>query len=148
MTEPSSLQKYSLFGGLEEEQINKLLPLMVQETYEAGDEIIVEGQSNDKIRFILEGRVQAVKQGVTLGEFKEGDIFGEMEVLDVMPTAATITALTHTRVMAISNRSLRHIYRQDIKVFSLLLMNLARDLSRLLRRADDLIVGGELKSAK
>jgi CRP-like cAMP-binding protein len=142
MVEPSSLQKYSLFGGLLEEQIDKILPLMVQETYETGANIIVEGEANDKIRFILEGRAAAVKRGITLAEFKEGDAFGEMEVLDVMPTAATITALTPTRVMSISNRALRGIYKQDVKVFSLMLMNLARDLSRQLRHADDQIVNG------
>jgi CRP-like cAMP-binding protein len=145
MMEPSSLQKYSLFGGLLEEQIDKILPLMEQETYEAGANILVEDEPNDKIRFILEGRVVAVKKGLTLFEFKEGDAFGEMEVLDVMPTAATITTLTPTRVMSISNRALRSIYKQDVKVFSLMLMNLARDLSRRLRYVDDQFAEGKFK---
>ena len=33
MVKPSSLQKYSLFGGLLEEQIDRILPLMEMETY-------------------------------------------------------------------------------------------------------------------
>jgi CRP-like cAMP-binding protein len=145
MVKPSSLQKYSLFGGLLEEQIDKLLPLMEQETYEAGSDIIVEGAPNDKIRFILEGEVAAVKNNITLFEFKEGDAFGEMEVLDVMPSAATITARIPTQVMSISNRALRKIYKLDTKVFSLLLMNLARELSRRLRYVDDQIVQGKFR---
>ena len=144
--EPSSLQKYSLFGGLLEEQIDKLLPLMEQETYEAGADIIVEGASNDKIRFILEGRVAASKKNITLFEFKEGDAFGEMEVLEVMPSAATVTALAPTRLMSISYRALRKIYMLDSNIFSLLLMNLARDLSRRLRYVDDQIAEGKFKT--
>jgi CRP-like cAMP-binding protein len=139
MVKSSALQKYSLFGGLLEEQIDQILPLMEQEDYQAGDNIIVEGQPNDKIRFILNGRVAVVKNNVTLIEFNEGDAFGEMEVLDVMPSAATNVALEPTRVMSISNRALRSIYKTDIKAFSLMLMNLARDLSRRLRLMNNLV---------
>jgi signal-transduction protein with cAMP-binding, CBS, and nucleotidyltransferase domain len=74
MIKSSALQKYSLFGGLLEEQIDQILPLMEQEDYQAGDNIIVEGQTNDKIRFILNGRVAVVKNHVALVEFNEGDV--------------------------------------------------------------------------
>jgi CRP-like cAMP-binding protein len=141
MIDSSSLQKYSLFGGLLVEQINKILPLMEQEAYERDASIMVEGDRNDKIRFILEGRVAVIKEGVVLSELGEGDAFGEMEVLDIMPSAATIKALGTTRVMSISNRSLREVYRTDIKTFALILMNLARDLSRRLRRMDEQAAG-------
>jgi CRP-like cAMP-binding protein len=137
----SALQKYSLFGGLLEEQIDQIVALMEQEDYNAGDKIIVEGQPNDKIRFILSGRVAVMKNNVKLTEFKTGDAFGEMEVLDVMPSAATNLALEPTRVMSITNRSLRSIYKTDIKAFSLILMNLARDLSRRLRLMNDMVAG-------
>jgi CRP-like cAMP-binding protein len=143
MVDSLSLQKYSLFGGLLEEQIDRLLPLMEQESYGAGADIIVEDEPNDKIRFILEGRVAVMKKGITLAEFKEGDSFGEMEVLDVMPAAATIRALSPTRAMSISNRALRSIYKIDTKAFSLMIMNLARDLSRRLRLMDEQIAGGK-----
>jgi CRP-like cAMP-binding protein len=137
MVESSALQKYSLFGGLLEDQIARILPLMEQESYGPGDDIIVEGERNDRIRFIMEGRVAVVKEGVVLSEFGEGDFFGEMEVLDVMPSAATIKALGSVNVISISNRSLREVYKIDIKSFSLIIMNLARDLSRRLRRMDE-----------
>ncbi|MDR1373923.1 MAG: cyclic nucleotide-binding domain-containing protein [Treponema sp.] len=137
MIESVALQKYSLFGGLLMEQINTIIPLMTRESYEPGADIITEGAPNDKIRFILEGRVAVVKKGIILSEFGEGDAFGEMEVLDVMPSIATIKTLTHTKVMSISNRCLREIYKTDIKSFSLIIMNLARDLSRRLRRMDE-----------
>jgi CRP-like cAMP-binding protein len=137
MIDSHVLQKYSLFGGLVGDQIEKILPLMEQEVYEAGADIIVEGEKNDKIRFILEGRIAVVKENIILSELKEGDAFGEMEVLDVMPTAATIKALAQTRVMSISNHCLREIYSIDSKTFSLIIMNLARDLSRRLRKMDE-----------
>jgi CRP-like cAMP-binding protein len=140
MVNSQTLQRYSLFGGLMKEQIEKILPLMEQETYGPNVDIIVEGTPNDKIRFITEGRVAILKRNVFILELPEGSTFGEMEVLDVMPSAATARSLTGVSVMSISNKALRQIYRTDLKSFSLLLMNLARELSRRLRGMDEKLV--------
>ena len=137
MIEPDRLQKYSLFGGLLPDQIKQILPLVTEESYKASEDIIAEGTPNDRIHFILGGKVAVIKNGITITEFGEGDTFGEMEVLDVMPSAATITALSDTRAISISNRALREIYKLDVHSFSLILMNLARDLSRRLRRMNE-----------
>jgi CRP-like cAMP-binding protein len=137
MLESSALLHYSLFGGLLKEQVDAIIPLMEQETYETGDFIITEGAPNDRIRFIIKGKVGTIKHGVTLYHFKEGDTFGEMEVLDVMPSAATIKALEPTTVMSITNRGLRQIYKDDIKAYALIIMNIARDISRRLRIMDE-----------
>ena len=134
MIEASVLWQYSLFDGLEKEQIDSILPLMEHETFEAGTEIIVEGGHNDKVRFILDGHVAVIKGGVILMEHKEGTVFGEMEVLDVQPVEATVKAITTTEVMTLSIDALGQIYETDLKTYSFILMNLARDISRRLRR--------------
>ncbi|MDR1251447.1 MAG: cyclic nucleotide-binding domain-containing protein [Treponema sp.] len=137
MVNSRTLQQYSLFGGLLEEQIDRILPLLVQETYGPNVDIIVEGIPNDKIWFITEGSVAIWKWNAFICELPEGSTFGEMEVLDIMPSAATVKSLTNVTAMSISNKSLREIYKIDIAAFSLLIMNLARDLSRRLRAADE-----------
>ncbi|MCL2128146.1 MAG: cyclic nucleotide-binding domain-containing protein [Treponema sp.] len=144
MLDSSALQKYSMFGGLMTDQIDKIIPLMVHEEFYPGQDIIVEGTPNDKILFIVEGRVSIIKNGKTIYDLAEGNTFGEMEVLDVMPSAATIRAVNSVKTMSISNRSLRKIYRDDIKSFSTLLMNLARDLSRRLRVANEIMIEGKV----
>jgi CRP-like cAMP-binding protein len=144
MLDPKILQKYSLFGGLLEEQIEKIIPLMEQENYSPGEIIIAEGSPNDKILFILEGRVSIVRGETVIYDLAEGNTFGEMEVLDIMPCAATIKAVTNVTVLSIANKSLREIYKNDIKSFSLLLMNLARDLSRRLRVANEIMIDGKM----
>jgi CRP-like cAMP-binding protein len=143
MVNSKALQTYSLFGGLLEEQIEAIIPLLVQEKYNAGDIIIVEGSPNDKIHFIIEGSVSVMRGERMIYDLAEGSTFGEMEVLDVMPAAATIKAVTDVTAMSISNTSLREIYKNDIKSFSLLIMNLARDLSRRLRVANDIKFDGK-----
>jgi CRP-like cAMP-binding protein len=143
MVQPESLQKYALFGGLTVEQIQVCLKFMLEENLDAGVEIIREGGPCDRIRFILKGRVAVVKRGKLLSELGEGDSFGEMEVLDIMPSEADIHTLVPTQVLSLSNRNFHHIYKEDLLTFSMLTMNLARDLSRRLRRMNNIVVSGE-----
>lgn len=139
MIDTASLQKYSLFGGMIPEQVERIRPLLVQSDYSKGQAVLREGDPNDSVYFILDGRVQIVKGTRVLSELGEGDTFGEMELLDVQPSAATVRALSPLSVAAISNRAVHQIYCLDPKIFALLVMNLARDLSRKLRRMDELI---------
>ena len=73
-----------------------------------------------------------------------GNTFGEMEVLDVMPSAATIEAQTDVSVITISNGSLQEVFQCDAKAYALLLLNLARELSLRLRVANKMMVDGKL----
>ncbi|MEN6499689.1 MAG: cyclic nucleotide-binding domain-containing protein [Rectinema sp.] len=145
MIDINTLQKYSLFGGVTSEQIENIKPLLGSAHFEAGESPQVEGQPNDKIFFILSGEVDIIKQGVVIARLKEGETFGEMELLDIMPSIATVRAATPLEVVTISNRALYEISKRDLKTFSMMIMNLARDLSRRLRRMDELACRDEEK---
>ena len=137
MVQPSMLKKYALFGGLTEEQIENILLFMQEEKFEQNEILITEGNYNDKIYFLIEGQVNVTRNGVLLARFVEGENFGEIEVLDVMPASASIKADSSVSVLSLSNTSLRDIYKKDAMAFSLMIMNLARDLCRRLRRMDE-----------
>jgi len=143
MVSAKMLQKYSLFGGLLEEQLEKIIPLMELKHYASGDVVILEGTPNDTIFFMIEGRVSIIKGDTVIYDLAEGNTFGEMEILDVMPSAATVKAVTDITVISISNKSFHEIYKNDIQSFALLLMNLARDVSRRLRVANEIMAGGK-----
>ncbi|MDR1059050.1 MAG: cyclic nucleotide-binding domain-containing protein [Treponema sp.] len=137
MIEAAVLKKYAFFGGLRDDQIEKILPIMRQEDFEAERDILVEGAGNDKIHFILEGRVVVSRKRVLICELAGGDSFGEMEVLDVMPAEASVKSLSRVSIMSISNRGLHEIYKTDLQAFAMVVMNLARDLSRRIRKMDE-----------
>ena len=139
MIEPNTLQKYALFGGLLEDQIENLIPLMVHEEFGPDITIITEGEPNDKVYFILDGQVSINRNEKELSKFREGDTFGEMEVIDVMPAIASVKTITPVTVISMSNKALRAVYNIDVRTFSLIIMNLARDLSRRLRKMDETI---------
>jgi CRP/FNR family transcriptional regulator, cyclic AMP receptor protein len=141
-----SLKDYSLFGGLLPDELESIRPLLETESFGAGDVLLREGQPNDRIYFILEGSVSIERSETALATLGEGDTFGEMEFLDVMPAVATVRARVATTVAAISNRALRELSRTSMRAFALVVMNLARDLSRRLRRMDEIVAG--LRSAR
>jgi len=134
MINSAVLWQYSIFDGLENEQIDYIINLIKEEVFEPGEDIIVENGPNDKIHFILDGRVSVIKNEIVLMELVEGDVFGEMEVLEILPVEATIRAALKTKLLTLSVDALGELFEYDLKTYSFIITNLARDLSRRLRR--------------
>ena len=68
-----------------------------------------------------------------------GDWFGEMSILDVQPRSATVRTLAPSRLLRISAADLDALYRHDVKAYAIIVLNIARELSRRLRVADGLL---------
>lgn len=148
----TQLKACSLFGGVTEAAFAVIEPFIAPMHYETGQNIVTEGAVNDRIYFIAHGAVEIVKQVCCdLDEMEErqltvmgpGDTFGEMELLDIQPCAATVRATEPTDTLSLSNRDLYKVSRTDMKTYAILVMNLAREISRRLRRMDEMIVGRE-----
>lgn len=144
------LRRCSLFGGLTDAALERVRTLMLRQRFPAGTVILAEGSINDRIYFIEQGRVEITKAAVTDGKSASrfivsmcsGDTFGEMELLDVQPCEATVRAVEDTVTLSLSNRDLYLVSKSDMKAYALLIMNLARDLSRRLRHTDFLLAKG------
>jgi CRP-like cAMP-binding protein len=135
-----SLSQYSLFGGLPEAAIDYLLQYMGQVNFRAGEKIFSEGDTGDEICFIVKGKVQVEKSGVVLAEMGEGEQFGEMYVIDIMPRSADVVGLESGSLIRISHRNLGRLRQKDPEAFTMLLLNCSRDISRRLRRLNDRFV--------
>lgn len=143
------LKRCSLFGGVTEDAFEIIRPHIQHMHFDPGVRIVIEGEVNDRIYFIEAGSVEVVKRlsrGPATGERRltvmgPGDTFGEMELIDIQPCAASVRALEPTETLSLSNRDLYKVSKTDMKTYALLVMNLAREISRRLRQADELIVG-------
>ncbi len=146
------LKRYSLFGGMTSEALDLIKPLIHLEHFDSGDVIIEEGTVNDRVYCICTGAVEVIKRSVDVrdGELRKitemhtGDTFGEMELIDIQPCAATVRAMEETWVLTLSNHDLYRVSKIDMKSYALMMMNLARDLSRRIRQMDDLIAQHKL----
>ena len=74
-----------------------------------------------------------MEQIATLGM---GETFGEMSIIDLHTRSATVRALEDSIVLVLSKKNLAHIWRIHPKIYTLILMNLAREISMRLRNID------------
>ena len=135
-----ALSNYSLFGGISEESINFLLQYMGLINFKAGEKIFAEGDPGSEICFIMQGKVRVEKSGIALAELGEGEQFGEMYVIDIMPRSADVIGVENGALIKISHRNLHRLSQHDGEAFTLLLLNCSREISRRLRRMNDLYI--------
>lgn len=135
-----------MFGGLGEAELNLVRPLLDEIEYAAGSRILVQGEPNNSVYFILSGEVAIRKHpGEQVGKEREiailhaGDSFGEMELIDIQCCAASVVCLTDVRVITLSNRNLYLLSKTNLMTYTMIIMNLARDISRRLRSTDNLL---------
>jgi len=148
MIDFESFQKYSLFGGFRPEDLELLRPLIRIARYAPDQTLIAENTPNDTVYFALDGKLRVSRNNVGIIELGAGDSFGEMEILDVMPAAATIRAITPVVAAELDRSALHRLYGLDAKLFALFMMNLARDLSRRLRRMDEKLCTSECAACR
>ncbi|HMV04663.1 MAG TPA: cyclic nucleotide-binding domain-containing protein [Accumulibacter sp.] len=141
------LQQQPLFGGVDDRAMGCILPLLRELSFAAGEVIVHEGEEGDSLFVICRGCVEIVKSssdsahdepGKRIATLGVGDVFGEMELIDMQCRSATVRALEPVSALALSNGGLFQIYESDLPTFALIVLNLARELSRRLRRLDEL----------
>ncbi len=141
----SFLKSHALFGGIEDEDLIFFLSLMEQLNYPAGDEIVREGEVGDSLFLIVEGSVEILKEVSTSAEHSKeklatlgmGETFGEMAIIDLQKRSATVKSLEDTIVLSFSHKDLFNITKTNPKIYTIIIMNLAREISRRLRVMDD-----------
>lgn len=105
-------------------------------TFEAGADLLREGEPADRMYVIVEGRVRIHAKGTTLGELGPGEIIGEVALLDARPRSASATALELTKAAAIDEKRFLFMV-QNTPRFALHVM---RVMAERLRKDVDMIV--------
>lgn len=141
------MQSHALFGGLDDVAIARIIPLLSDNTYAAGTLIVNEGEPGDRMHFILSGTAEVVKDATPeihddhelarLSALVPGDAFGEMGLIDVQPRSASVRAIDTVRTASLSNKDLHKLYRDAPELFTMIILNLARELSRRLRKMNN-----------
>ncbi len=134
-----------VFGGLPDATMDRLLDMMQMRGHRAGENVCCEGDLGREMFVVRAGLVDVRKRArdqdrqTLLAELKTGDCFGEMSLIDVQPRSATVRALAATRLLRISSEHLDALYRHDVKSYAIVVLNIARDLSRRLRVTDGIL---------
>src|SRR5690242_5103598 len=135
------LQRTPIFGAIQAQTLDVILRGTQDVQVAAGAPFFLEGEAA-KAMFVLEsGRVAVGKRrdGVDrrLRELCAGDCFGEMALIDMSPRSASVIALEDCSAIRLTNADLFRVYQADLEQFALIQMNIARELSRRLRLANE-----------
>ena len=109
-------------------------------TFTAGDAVFREGEPGRDMFVVLEGQVDLFRTvrgtEVHIAAVTRDDWFGEMSMLDVLPRPTTARVTGGARLLRLTAHDLDVLYRRDVKAYALLVLNIAREMSRRLRIAD------------
>lgn len=138
------LREVGLFGALSDEFLEHLASTLSVLRARVGDTIFREGDPAREMYVVLEGEIEVLKKSRRGRETRvailgPNDTFGEMSIVDLQPRSATVRALGSARLLRITAEEMDAFYRYDLKSYTLIVLNIARDLSRRLRVTDGLL---------
>ena len=140
-TQLQILQEMPVFGGISEDALLFLLQ-KTQQIRINKDEFFFREKDRGSSMFVLEtGTVAVIKnlqeQDYLLAALGPGDCFGELALIDFYPRSASVKALETCRAIELSTSALHELYARDLKQFTIIQMNMGREVSRRLRDADE-----------
>lgn len=107
------LRKVPLFADLPEEDLEQLCEMLEVVELKAGQLLFSEGSDGDKAYIIKDGELEITKASgarqILLAVRKQGDVIGEMALLEDRPRMATVTAGTETTLLAIQRETLEKL---------------------------------------
>jgi CRP/FNR family transcriptional regulator, cyclic AMP receptor protein len=133
-----------IFAGLDDTAINIFLEHAERIEVPTGGLIAREGEMGDFMYLIEAGEISIVKnhdspKPTTLAVLGPGEFFGEMCILEEpQPRCATGKASSKATVVSVASSAFKELHKKMPEQNSILLRNIARDLSRRLRRLDEL----------
>lgn len=135
-------EKIPIFAGLKPEALSFLTSKSKDLSSQAGEMIVHEGEVGNKMFLIRSGEVRVWKgkksaNPVEIARLTTGDFFGEMCILETLPRAASVEAAIDSQLCSLSSIVFYQFYQSMPDQYSILVLNIARDLSRRLRRLDE-----------
>jgi CRP-like cAMP-binding protein len=143
------LGEISLLAGFSAKQLHKLCMLLSKTRYKAGQKVFEEGDQPSHIYIVKSGSVKLVVNcrdiPLELIVFEEGQCFGETSVIGIQPHAATAVCMEDTELIVLSRSTLLSLYKTDLEMFGILILNIAREACRRLHKSDEILLHYVLK---
>ena len=132
-----------LFRPLAAEQRRALIERFKSREVPAGEVLISEGRAGDGLYMVLTGRVEVAKGSGplkrVLAHLNEGEVFGEMALLEAQPATATITSLSKSIVLKLPRQAF-----DDTVAAHPELLKRVREISLERQKTTDAILRGQL----
>lgn len=146
------LRNVAIFGALSDETLQFLHDRLEHVSVSAGDTFFVEGDIGDAVYVLEEGRADVEKsrdgRTLVLASMEPGGCFGEIALVAICPRSATVRAVTDCKAARLANRVLYELHGRDLEQFTMVQMNLGREIARRLNETSEILFEHSLVDAE
>jgi CRP-like cAMP-binding protein len=137
MSHEGFISRVPIFASCTPDEIAAIAGVSQDGFFQPGQIIVTQGTPGQAFYLILSGRVEILRDDVSLGGFGPGDFFGEMSLLDSAPRSATIRAIDQVACVLLSSWDFKALLERHPSIA----IKLLEVLSRRLRAADERLGG-------
>ena len=138
------LSDIAIWGGVSDQQRYKIFKQLETGIFKQGEYIFQKGDDPSHIYIVKKGNIglHISAKGVNLEKktLAVGECFGVASLMAMRKHTATAIALEDSEVMVLSRQAVLQLQQEDIELFALLMMNIARELARRLTLTDDILL--------
>lgn len=137
------LQKIPLFGTLSYDETNALAAIAAQESRKQGSVVVEEEALGLALYVIVKGKARVERSSEegtdVLGTMGEGELFGEMSLVEDLFTSARVVAETDLELICIPRRPFEKLLEGSDRFALKVYKSFCRTLSDRLRKANALL---------
>jgi len=145
-------KKFIIVSYLKYNELQKLIDKSKLETYKTNSVIIEQGEKTNSVYFLVSGTVNVidysrVDRTIAYATLSEGEMFGEMAVIDDLPRSATVTANSNCKVICLPGETFLEIVKSNSDVCFMLLKHFSSRIRSIDQRITDVVVLSTLQRA-
>ena len=140
----SILSQISIFGGISDAQQQEIFSRLQVGTVKKGEFVFQKGDEPSHIYIVESGLIELFipdrEHTIEKKRLGVGECFGQVAVMSIHQHTISAVALEDTTLIVLSRRALYQLHQEDIHLFAMLMMNIARELARRLQFTDELLL--------
>lgn len=138
------ISRVPIFSALPATAMERIAQLARKVELDGAGAIFQEGEPAKEMVIVLRGELEVRKrsrsgQEAVIARLRPGDVAGEMSLIDIQPRSAGVRAVGPAALVVLTHQDLAALYREDPASYTILVLNIAREISRRLRRVDLLL---------
>jgi CRP/FNR family cyclic AMP-dependent transcriptional regulator len=107
--DPNRLKEITIFSHLSEEEAKRLAAFATETSVAEGQILMKQGDYSTELIAIQEGSADVIQDGEKVASLKDGDVIGEMGLIEREPRNADVIATSPMRVMKLTHWEIRRM---------------------------------------
>ena len=113
--DPNRLKAIPIFSHLSDEEAKRLAAFATETSVAEGQILMKQGDYSTELIGIEEGTADVIRDGEKIASLGEGDLIGEMGLLEREPRNADVIATSPMRVMKLTHWEIRRMSEETLE---------------------------------